>query len=126
MQTPLELYEAALREVSEGDICVDPWFTEQLGRARAGDDNARRAICGRCLGRVLDIVKKEWRPDCPLDMLEWVQENTVLWNFVKRFNGVGANEFLRQLPQHVRAWFALLRQHPEWARERRAQGNNGG
>jgi DNA-directed RNA polymerase sigma subunit (sigma70/sigma32) len=119
VQPALEVYEAELRRLTEGANCTDPWFTEQLARARTGDEDAGRAICGSCLKLVLEIAKKEWRAESPLNMLEWVQEgNAVLMKFVKRFTGSGAEEFLRQLGQQIPAWFTLLTQHPEWARMR--------
>src|SRR5262249_53762021 len=71
--TPLEVYEAELRRLTEGLACADPWFSEQLARSRTGDADAQRAICGSCLSLVLDIAKREWGPDCPLGILEWVQ-----------------------------------------------------
>jgi DNA-directed RNA polymerase sigma subunit (sigma70/sigma32) len=119
VQTLLEDYEAEVQQISSKYACTDPWFTEQLTRSRAGDENAFRAICSSCLGLILDVAKKRWQPDCPLELIELVQEgNARLMKVLKRFSGAGAEEFLRQLKPAVDAWFTLLLQHPEWAQAR--------
>jgi len=92
---------------------------EQLALSRAGDEQARRRICGSCLRLVLDIAKSRWRSDGPLDLLEFVQEgNRVLMKTVTSFAGSSAEEFLHELTLKVNSWFNLLVEHPQWARER--------
>jgi DNA-directed RNA polymerase sigma subunit (sigma70/sigma32) len=117
MQDGLEIYEAQLQQIAE--VCADPWFKEQLALSRAGDEDALRRISGSCLRLVLDICRKRWRADGPLELLELVQEgNHILVRTVKRFSGSDAQQFLREVRQNVEAWFTLLFEHPGWARER--------
>lgn len=118
MQTALEMYESQLHLVT--DVCADPWFGEQLALSRAGDEEARRRICGSCLRLVLDIARQRWRPDSLLNFLEFVEEgNVILVKTIERFDGSTAPEFLRQLTQNIELWYTTLLQHPSWARERR-------
>jgi hypothetical protein len=118
MPTPLEIYESQLNLVT--GVCTDPWFAEQLVLSRAGDEDARRRICGTCLRLVFEIAKRRWRPDSLLSQLEFVEEgNVTLMKTVKRFSGSTAPEFLRQLVQNVESWYTTLLEHPGWARERR-------
>jgi hypothetical protein len=112
------MYESLLHEVT--DVCADPWFAEQLAVSRAGDEQARRRICGSCLRVVLAIAKRRWQPESLLSPLEFVEEgNVILMKTVRRFSGSTAAEFLRQLTQNVESWYTALLEHPGWARERR-------
>src|SRR4051794_31310369 len=91
------------------DNCADPWFAEQLAMSRAGDEEARRRICGSCLRLVLEVAKRRWRPDCLLSLLEFVEEgNAILMKTMRRFAGSTAPEFLRQLTQNVESWYTTL------------------
>jgi hypothetical protein len=118
MPEPLALYESQLHLVTE--VCADPWFAEQLALSRAGDEQARRRICGSCLRMVLDIAKRRWRASSQLSLLEFVEEgNVILMKTVKRFGGDTAPEFLRRLTQNIESWYTAILEHPGWARERR-------
>jgi DNA-directed RNA polymerase sigma subunit (sigma70/sigma32) len=100
MESPVALYESQLRTI--GDVCADPWFAEQLSAFRSGDEMAWRRISGSCLGRVLDIAKRKWYAECPLGLLELVQEgNHVLVQTIKGFEGKAAAEFLCELTKQV-------------------------
>jgi hypothetical protein len=124
MPTLLETYEAHLDSIT--DVCTDPWFGEQLALSRAGDEQARRRICGSCLRLVLDVARRRWRPHSLLSLLEFVEEgNAILLKTVKRFGGSTAPEFLRQLTQNVESWYTTLLEHPGWARERRDRWEGG-
>jgi hypothetical protein len=121
MPTTLEMYEAHLCLVT--DVCADPWFGEQLALSRAGDEQARRRICGTCLRLVLDTAKQRWSPNSRLSLLEFVEEgNVILMKTVQRFDGSTAAEFLQQLTQNLESWYTMLLEHPGWARERRDRG----
>jgi DNA-directed RNA polymerase sigma subunit (sigma70/sigma32) len=89
-------YEAALSTIT--DACVDPWFTVQLAKYRAGYESARRNISGSCLRLVFDTANRKWKPDCPISFLDLVQEgNVVLMRTIKKFRGSTADEFLDEL-----------------------------
>ena len=114
MPTALELYESHLDSIT--DVCADPWFSKQLALSRAGDEQARRRICGSCLRLVLDIAKRRWRSNQSLSLLDFVQDgNAILMKMVKRFTGTSADEFLHQLTAKLEAWYTLLLEHPDWA-----------
>jgi DNA-directed RNA polymerase specialized sigma subunit len=111
--SPLEIYESGLARIT--DACTDPWFTERLAEYRAGDEAAWRRISGSCLGRVLAIAKRHWRPDSPVTLLDAVQEgNVALVNAIKRFSGNTADEFLRQMNAAVERRVILFLQHPDF------------
>ena len=100
MQTPLEMYEAGLAEVA--DVCVDPWFAEQLRMSRAGDQDAERRICGSCLRLVLDTVREKCRSERWERQLDLVQEaNWLLVQTLRRFDGSTAREFVDRLQHRV-------------------------
>src|SRR5947199_10842623 len=110
--SPIEIYESRLGEIT--DVCADPWFTRQLARYRAGDEAAWRRISGSCLGRVLAIAKKHWRPDSPATLLDVVQEgNVALVKTIKRFSGTTPDEFLQQMTAAVERRNVLFLQHPD-------------
>src|SRR5438093_5731591 len=106
MQTALELYESHLKLIT--DVCADPWFSEQLALSRAGDERARRRICGSCLRLVLDIAKRRWRSDLSLGLLDFVQDgNAIVMKMVRRFTGTTAEQFLQELTAKIEAWYTL-------------------
>jgi hypothetical protein len=110
-RSPLEVYEAALAEIT--DVCSDPWFAEQLAQYREGDEAAWRRISGSCLGRVLEIAKKHWRPDSPVTLLDTVQEgNAALVETIKRCSGATADAFLEEMTAVVDRRIVLFLQHP--------------
>jgi DNA-directed RNA polymerase sigma subunit (sigma70/sigma32) len=112
VDSPIELYESPLRTIT--DVCADPWFAEQLALSRAGDEAAWRRISGSCLGRVLEIAKRKWRPGCPLGLLDLVQEgNKVLARTIKRFQGSTAAEFLCELTKQVEGRLTVVIEHPD-------------
>jgi hypothetical protein len=109
--SPLEIYESALGGIA--DVCADPWFAEQLAQYRVGDEAALRRISGSCLGRVLAIAKKHWRPDSRATLLDAVQEgNGALVKAIQQFSGTTADEFLRQMTAAVERRIVLFLQHP--------------
>ena len=111
MKDPLTFYEEGLREIT--DVCVDPWFQEQLAASRAGDSLAWRRISGSCLRRVLDFAKRKWSPGCVLSVLDLAQEgNVILVQTIERFRGTTAPEFLRELDDQVEQGLTLLLARP--------------
>jgi len=107
MQTPLEMHEVHLAEVT--DACVDPWFSEQLRKCRAGDQDAKSRICGSCLRLVLDIVKEKCRSERWERKVDLVQgANWLLVQTLRRFDGSTAREFVDQLQHRV----TLFIEHP--------------
>src|ERR1700680_898887 len=57
MATALDTYK---RTVGEQPSCDDAWFAEALDRARAGETEARRQICGSCLRIALTAAERRW------------------------------------------------------------------
>jgi hypothetical protein len=106
MQTPLELFEAQLDLIT--DVCVDPWFREQLALSRSGDEQARRRISGSCLRLVLNTARR-WSPESPLSLLGLAEDgNRILMKTVKQFHGSTAAEFLQELIQNLESEYSRL------------------
>jgi hypothetical protein len=115
VDSPVAIYESHLGTIT--DVCVDPWFAEQLAAFRGGDEQAWRRISGSCLGRVLEMAKRMWQPEGPLGLLDLVQEgNRVLVSTIKRFQGRTAPEFLDELTKLVEARLRIVVEHPDLLR----------
>lgn len=114
MPSPFVLYEEQVVQVSLTYVCTDPWFSAQLAASRRGDEEALRLICGSCLLPVLNIAKRLRPPDCPIDILDLVQEgNSILLQTIRTFQGKSADEFLRELTAKVEHRLTVLIQHPD-------------
>ncbi len=109
--SPIEIYESHVADLS--DDCADPWFKEQLARYRTGDEKGLRSISERCLGRVLAIAKKHWRPDSHVSLLDAVQEgNGALVKAIEHCRATTSDEFLQQMTTTVESAIVLVLQHP--------------
>lgn len=82
--------------------CRDPWFVEELARARSGDESAYLKIYGSCLKIPLRIARAKWTADCKLSLEDLVRAgNLELMRTLKHFSGCYAPEFIRQVEQNV-------------------------
>jgi hypothetical protein len=102
MTTALETYREA---IAGQPPLAHPQFGEWLGRYRAGDEAAGRAITGSCLGVALAIV--EGLPAVPagLTAIEAVEEaNAGLAAALDSFAGATADEFLAHARRAIHAW----------------------
>jgi DNA-directed RNA polymerase sigma subunit (sigma70/sigma32) len=92
MQTVLENYR---RFVAEQPVCDGVFFAEALGRARAGDVNAARDICGRCLRFALAAADERVKaaPSPPLfDVIE--EANLALMEAITTYAGDDVQDFM--------------------------------
>lgn len=99
MESSIEKYKSRLTEVPELD---DAWFRPALSRARAGDEDEARRICGSSLSLALSLAEEFVAENSDAELLDVVQDaNDLLVNAIARFEGDCVLDFRKFASAHI-------------------------